>query len=114
MDSSVMLSGAQDAAKRGTTQSLNLIPAGGLFRRSGVARTCRACLTRARLVQRVLRADVARLEGTARAGDQLLDAQLGITKQLFAASLEVNAALVEGDGQFQCLAAGLELGDRPL
>jgi hypothetical protein len=55
--------------------------------------------------------DVDRFEGTAGAGDELLDLQLGPGEQRGAALVEGDAALVEGDRALEGLAAGLELGD---
>ena len=57
---------------------------------------------------------VARLQGTTGARHQLLDAQLGVADEPLAASLERDAALVQGEGRLERLAAGLELGDDPL
>ena len=60
------------------------------------------------------RGDVARLERTAGARDELLDPQLRVAEQLLAARLERDATLVQRDRGLERLTAGLELGDGPL
>ena len=67
-----------------------------------------------RVLRSVLGAHVARLERSPCSRHQLLDAELGVAEQPLAARLEGDAAFVQRDRDLERLAAGLELGDRPL